>query len=410
MPTSTGATGPAAPSPGTVVSSDQATLATPGLYGILALVFFFGLTLMVLFTTGSLFAVLVVWLMMALIVLVLSYYGMIDLEKIIDDLFPSGTTAKATAPTGVSRLLGGAMVGSEVFHISDALFTYDQAEAVCAAYDSQLATLAQVVDAYNHGAEWCSYGWTAGGMALYPTQKATWDALQGEVDTGRRTRCGRPGVNGGYFDPATKFGVNCFGFKPKGEFKPVAPVPGKDPQAFRDMVNKVKEMIKSLNLSPYSRKEWSGYDTAPYGSQFSQNIGKLSEGFDVGDSQFSENVSGSVAARTAAPLGPYGLRGDVGEMGPTGPVGPAGAAGAASTVPGPTGPAGLDPRLPTPDRPCGMLGVRENRGATGGTGGTMMRYYTREECALLGGNWSKNGECAKPSGGSFTWDCRNVDY
>lgn len=343
MSTSTGATGTSGPKGSTVVSSDQASLATPGLYGILALVFFFVLTLMVLFTTGSLFAVLVVWLMIALIILVLTYYGLIDLEKILDDLFPTGETAKAAGPKGVSRLLGGSMVGSEVFHVSDALFTYDQAEAVCAAYDAQLATLAQVVEAYNHGAEWCSYGWSSGGMALYPTQKATWDALQGEVDTGRRTRCGRPGVNGGYFDPSTKFGVNCFGFKPRGEFKPVAPVPGKDPQAFRDMVTKVKDMIKGLNLSPYSRKEWSGYDTAPYGTEFFQDLGKLTEGMENGDPAFSENVSGSVAARTAAPLAPFGLRGDIGPQGPTGPagaMGPVGPVGAASTVPGPQGPTG----------------------------------------------------------------------
>lgn len=361
MSTPTGATGSTGPKGTTVVSSDQASLATPGLYGILALVFFFVLTLTVLFTTGSLFAVLVVWLMIALIVMVLSYYGLIDLEKILDDLFPPGKTAKAEGPKAVSQPLGGALVGSEVFHISDALFTYDQAEAVCAAYDSQLATLEQVVDAYNHGAEWCSYGWTSGGMALYPTQKATWDALQGEVDTGRRTRCGRPGVNGGYFDPSTKFGVNCFGFKPKGDFKPVAPVPGKDPQAFRDMVNRVRDMIKSLNLSPYSRKEWSGYDTAPYGKTFSQDLGKLTEGFESGDPAYSENVSGSVAARTAAPLGPFGLRGDIGPQGPTGPQGIQGPEGPASTVPGPTGPQGLTIRGPAgPTGPAGSNAIGPN--------------------------------------------------
>lgn len=508
MSTSTGATGTAGPKGNTVVSSDQATLATPGLYGILALVFFFVLTLMVLFTTGSLFAVLVVWMMIALIVLVLTYYGLIDLEKILDDLFPTGKTAKPAGPTGVSRLLGGAMVGSEVFHVNDAMFTYDQAEAVCAAYDAQLATLEQVIDAYNHGAEWCSYGWTTGGMALYPTQKSTWDALQSEVDTGRRTRCGRPGVNGGYFDPSTKFGVNCFGFKPKGEFKPVAPLPGKDPQAFRDMVNRVKDMIKSLNLSPYSRKEWSGYDTAPYGKEFFQDLGKLTEGMENGDPAYSENVSSSVAARTAAPLAPFGLRGDVGPQGPPGAAGPAGAPGApgAPGQPGPAGAPGPDEigiedlitpavragtlknytqcienadlnrlagtlkfigddsalnqtrgamcsrfytettwrsgdkvdrrkaefvpggapavtppavtppvvtppvassgfsssQLPTASNPCGTLGTTQTRG------GGPLRIYTKAECDALGGMFSSNGECGKPGGGSFSWDCRTL--
>ena len=396
---------------------------TPGLYGILAIVFFVGLTLVVLVSTGSLFSVLVLWMMIALIVTVLSYYGMINLDKLLDDLVPP-EESKVSVPIGTSRLGGGPMVGSEVFHVSDPIFTYDQAAAVCAAYDSQLATLEQIIEAFNHGAEWCTYGWSAGGMALYPTQKATWDQLQQEPDTGRRTRCGRPGVNGGYFDPATKFGVNCFGFKPKGEFKPPAPVPGTDPTRFRDMVNKMKDMLKSLNLSPYSRQEWSTYDSTPYGSQFAQNLGKLTEGFTEHNSNYVENVDGSILSRTASPLAPYGLRGGPGDpgpagptgpastvqgpMGPTGPAstapGPAGPTGPASTVQGPMGPTGPDPRGPRPGRPCGMLGNRETRN------GQVLRIYTREECTLLGGTFSANGECMKPGGGSFSWDCRNVDY
>jgi hypothetical protein len=414
MPASTG---PAEPSP-----------ATPGLYGILAIVFFFGLTLVVLFSTGSLFSVLVLWLMIALILMVLSYYGMIDLEKILDDLVPPAES-KVSVPIGSSRQGGGPLVGSEVFHVSDPIFTYDQAAAVCAAYDSQLATLEQVIDSYNHGAEWCTYGWSAGGMALYPTQKGTWEQLQQEVDTGRRTRCGRPGVNGGYFDPSTKFGVNCFGFKPKGEFKPPAPVPGTDAQRFRDMVAKMKDMLKSLNLSPYSRREWSGYDSASYGSQFSQSLGKLSEGFESGDPAYTENVGSSMLSRTASPLAPFGLRGDPGDQGPEGPTGPAstvpgpagpmgptgipgvglqgprGPTGPASTVQGPMGPTGRDPRGPRPGRPCGMLGVRET------ANGQTLRKYTAEECGILGGrHFPSSGECLKTGGGSFSWDCRNVDY
>jgi len=50
-------------------------------------------------------------------------------------------------------------------------------------------------------------------MALFPTQQATWQALQ--TDPVNKTNCGRPGINGGYFDPQTKFGVNCYGVKPK---------------------------------------------------------------------------------------------------------------------------------------------------------------------------------------------------
>jgi hypothetical protein len=309
--------------------------------------------------------------MIALILVVLSYYGMINLEKILDDLFPPAET-KTEVPIGASNVLGGPMVGSEVFHVSDSLFTYDQAAAVCAAYDSQLATLEQILEAHDRGAEWCSYGWSAGGMALYPTQKSTWEQLQQEADTGRRTRCGRPGVNGGYFDPSTKFGVNCFGFKPKGDFKPPAPVPGSDPQKFRDMVNKIKDMLKSLNLSPYSRQEWSRYS---YGTQFSQDLGKMKESFTEHETNYTENIADSSASRTAAAaLGPYGLRGDLGPTGPTGPT------GSASTVPGPMGatgpggpagpqgPQGADSMVPGPMGPVGPRGEKGQKGDPGRDG------------------------------------------
>ena len=51
-------------------------------------------------------------------------------------------------------------------------------------------------------------------MALYPTQKKTWDKLQ--KIKGHKHDCGRPGVNGGFIaNPNVRFGVNCFGHKPK---------------------------------------------------------------------------------------------------------------------------------------------------------------------------------------------------
>ncbi len=36
-----------------------------------------------------------------------------------------------------------------------------------------------------------------------------------------------------------------------------------------------------------------------------------------------------------------------------------------------------------------------------------MRYYSRAECDIIGGTWHANGECTKPQGGSYTWDCRS---
>jgi hypothetical protein len=390
----------------------------PTVYGIFVLTFLGVLTLFTLFSTGSIVAVLVLWLMIALIFGVLFYYGFVDVKQLLKQ--PEEKTAPT--PTSATPSLPPSTALPQVFHVNERQFTYDEASAVCAAYDSKLATLEQIIDAYNNGAEWCSYGWSAGGMALYPTQKDTWTELQREVDPGKRTACGRPGVNGGYMDPSNKFGVNCYGFKPKGDFKAPAPLPGTDMDAFRSMVNNFKGMIQSLQLSPWSRQEWSEPTVANYGRQFKE--------------QFTEHVdefSEAVQSSTATTAGPYGLIGATGPAGPTGPAGsvgpagsqgtsgipgvpgtqgvpgpagpagPAGVAGNAGPI-GPTGPRGVDPSLPTPDRPCGMLGNRVT------SNGQTLRIYTRAECDKMNGVWHASGECTGKQGGSFSWNCRNVDF
>ena len=306
------------------------------------------LTLFVLFSTGSVLAVLVLWISVALITLVLWYYEFIDLSNYSSVIMPKKEEPAAAAPEPADATTGTSpMVGSEVFHVSDSQFTYADAPAVCAAYGAELATLEQIIDTYNNGGEWCGYGWSQGGFALYPTQKATWNALQAEPDTAKRTGCGRPGVNGGYFDPNTKFGVNCFGFKPRGTATLPAPLPGTDPTAFNAAVAKFRRMLSTLTLNPYSRNVWSGYDSN-YGSQFRQsNVENFTEY--AGDPSFTEAATGSQATSSA----PYGL---IGAQGPAGPPGPV---GAASTVPGPPGPAG----------PAGPLGPPGSPGPAGTIGG-----------------------------------------
>ena len=51
-------------------------------------------------------------------------------------------------------------------------------------------------DAYEDGADWCSYGWSEDQMAFFPTQKEKWKKLQ-KIE-GHKHDCGRPGINGGY--------------------------------------------------------------------------------------------------------------------------------------------------------------------------------------------------------------------
>lgn len=102
---------------------------------------------------------------------------------------------------------------NQVFNVSNNLYTYDDAAAVCSVYGAKLATYDQVEEAYNKGGEWCNYGWSEGQLALFPTQKSTWSKLQDSKTA--KNNCGRPGVNGGYMEnPDLLFGVNCYGKKP----------------------------------------------------------------------------------------------------------------------------------------------------------------------------------------------------
>jgi hypothetical protein len=154
----------------------------------------------------------------------------------------------------------------EVFNISNNLYTYDDAQAICTAYGAKMATYDQMEDAYTKGAEWCNYGWSDGQMIFFPTQKSTWNELQ--KDPKRKNNCGRPGVNGGYIaNPYVKFGVNCFGKKPKpsdsdlARMKAVDVVPKSDADIALDA--KVKywkdHAVDLLKINSYNKKQWSEY-------------------------------------------------------------------------------------------------------------------------------------------------------
>ena len=143
----------------------------------------------------------------------------------------------------------------QVFNIRDNLFNYNDAKAICKAYNSELATLPQVIDAYNNGANWCNYGWSQDQLALYPTQKKYWENLQ--KDENRKNNCGVPGVNGGYFNNNSyKFGANCYGYKPP-------PKPGQKvkPDFARDPLSKkstyYKQTLTNYNINPFNTQKWS---------------------------------------------------------------------------------------------------------------------------------------------------------
>jgi hypothetical protein len=175
----------------------------------------------------STFAIIVIVLLLLIAGLIYYFYN--EIVDYINSLFPSDDIPNPANLPGVPTPLPPMPDGSdsataavervlpaskEVFNVSENKYTYYDAQALCKSLDSELATYDQVKDAFDKGADWCNYGWTEGQMALYPTQKASWEKLQAGPES-KRTSCGEPGINGGRFDnPELQFGVNCYGPKP----------------------------------------------------------------------------------------------------------------------------------------------------------------------------------------------------
>jgi hypothetical protein len=155
------------------------------------------------------------------------------------------------------------LLKKQVFNVPGNDYVYPDAKALCSAYGARLATYKEVEESYEDGAEWCNYGWSDGQMALFPTQQKTYDELQ-KIE-GHENDCGRPGVNGGYIaNPALKFGVNCYGYKPRINSteedlmasEPIYPKTAKD-IAMENRVNYWKDKLSEILVSPFNHDTWS---------------------------------------------------------------------------------------------------------------------------------------------------------
>jgi hypothetical protein len=150
----------------------------------------------------------------------------------------------------------------QVFNIPGNYYSYDNAKALCSAYGAKLATYDQIENSYENGAEWCNYGWSANQLALFPTQKTTYDNLQ--KIAGHENDCGRTGINGGYIaNPNVKFGVNCYGNKPKITeeedelMKKATPYPEtKEDMLFQNKVDALKNNLDQILVSPFNYNTW----------------------------------------------------------------------------------------------------------------------------------------------------------
>lgn len=171
----------------------------------------------------------------------------------------SGPSSSGPSSSGPSS--GGSSQKKQVYNISQNKYCYQEAQEVCQALDASLATYDQIAEAYNQGAEWCTYGWSADQMAFFPTQKSTYDRLAQNPNT--KHACGRPGINGGYMaNPALRFGVNCYGVKPaepQGWEPPVINAPMPAPSCEPPENPKMAKLRKGAKIAGFNNIEWSEY-------------------------------------------------------------------------------------------------------------------------------------------------------
>ena len=211
--------------------------------------------------------IIVAILVVLIIVNAFQYFFSINVTAYIQDLFSPTTKVDIIVdqstyqPTSVPEI----KFKKQVFNIPGNYYDYDNAKAVCQAYGANLATYDQIEKAYGSGAEWCNYGWSADQLALFPTQKKTYDRLQ--TIPGHENDCGRTGVNGGYIaNPNIKFGINCYGNKPKitseedDLMKTATPYPetAKD-LAFQKRIDFWKNKVDEILVSPFNYDTWGSF-------------------------------------------------------------------------------------------------------------------------------------------------------
>lgn len=177
------------------------------------------------------------------------------------DIIVDKSSDDSSNMTASSRLLEK----QQVFHLSDNKYDYENSKAICQAYGGRLASYKEINDAYTEGADWCGFGWSEGQMALYPTQTEKWNTLQGVK--GHEHDCGRPGINGGYIDnPNVRFGVNCYGYKPKitpDEAQsmmntPLYPKTNTEIE-FDKKVDYWRTKIHDIIVAPFNHSSWSRF-------------------------------------------------------------------------------------------------------------------------------------------------------
>jgi hypothetical protein len=212
------------------------------------------------------------WILMIMTIIVafFKYILGISITDMIDKWLNGLPESSTEEPSQKPALNGNNIAKNEVFNIKNNMYTYDDAQSVCKSMGARLATYDEVENTYEEGGEWCNYGWSDGQMALFPTQKSTFEELQKTKD--RKNACGRPGINGGYIgDTNVRFGVNCYGKKPKAKDRDIAALAANAgsmtvlPKSAEDIIMEKKVQFwkdnadKLIEVNSYNNKKWSEY-------------------------------------------------------------------------------------------------------------------------------------------------------
>jgi len=197
----------------------------------------------------------------------LQYFFGLDIIAKLKNLFTENPEVDIIVDTSrlaaINAPVPEILLRKQVFNIPENDYIYPDAKALCSAYGARLATYKEVEETYKDGGEWCNYGWSDNQLALFPTQQKTYNELQ--KIKGHENDCGRPGVNGGYIaNPKVKFGVNCYGYKPRMNSteeelmatEPLYPKTLKD-IAMENRVNYWKDKLTSILVSPFNHNTWS---------------------------------------------------------------------------------------------------------------------------------------------------------
>jgi len=211
--------------------------------------------------------IVIIVLVLLILVNAFQYFFSINITAYITDLFTNKPVVNVVVdqttyePSSIETI----KFKKQVFNVPGNYYNYTNAKALCNAYGGRLATYDEVEKSYNNGGEWCNYGWSDGQMALFPTQKKTFNNLQ--TIKGHEQDCGRPGINGGYIaNPNVRFGVNCYGNKPRITdeeeelMKTSTPYPKTTQDiVFQKRVDYWKNKVDEILVSPFNYETWGSF-------------------------------------------------------------------------------------------------------------------------------------------------------